>query len=92
MEGKMVAITAKEQNKVKRIKGTEDSIRDLWDDIKCTNIWLIGVPEEEGKNKVYEKIFEGIIVENFPEMGKEIVSQVQEAQRVRYRINKKRNT
>ena len=39
-----------------------------------------------------EKIFEEIIVKNFPNMGREIVSQVQEAQRVPYRINPKRNT
>jgi len=52
---------------------------------------LSGSQKKKGKI-VYEKIFEGIIVENFPKMGKEIVSQVQEAQRVRYRINKKRNT
>ena len=59
---------------------TEDSFRDLWDNIKCTNIWIIGVPEEEEKNKGYEKIFEEIIVENFPNMKKEIVNQVQEVQ------------
>ena len=46
---------------------TEDSLRDLWDNIKCTNIWIIGVTEEE-KKKRYEKIFEEIIVENFPNM------------------------
>ena len=38
------------------------------------------------------KIFEEIIVENFPNMGKEIVTQVQEAQRVPYRINPRKNT
>ena len=70
---------------------TEDSIRDLWDNIKHTNIQIIGVPEEE-KKKGYEKNFEEIIVENFPNMEKEIVNQVQEAQRVLYRINPKRNT
>ena len=74
------------------MKRTEGSLRDFWDNTKCTNIQIIGAPEEAEKNKAYEKIFEGIIVENFPKMGKEIVSQVQEAQRVRYRINKKRNT
>ena len=56
----------------------KDSLRDLWDNIKCTNIWIIGVPEEE-KKKGDEKIFEKIIVENFPNMEKEIVNQVQEA-------------
>ena len=73
------------------MKRIEDSPRDLWDNIKCTNIWITGVPEEEEKKKGSEKIFEEIIVENFPNMGKEIVSQVQEAQRVPYRINPRRN-
>ena len=77
----MVEITSQEQNKVKRMKRTtEDSFRDLWDNIKCTNIWIIGVPEEEEKMKGYQKIFEEIIVENFPTMEKEIVNQVQEVQ------------
>ena len=73
---------------MKRIK---DSFRDLWDNIKDTNIRIIGVPEEEEKKKGTEKIFEDIIVENFPHMGKEIVNQVQEVQRVPYRINPRRN-
>ena len=70
---------------------TEDSLRDLRDSIKCTNIQIIGVPEEEEKNKWYEKIFEEIIVENFPNREKEIVNQVQEAQRVPYRVNTRIN-
>ena len=64
-------ITTAEQNKEKRMKRIEDSLRDLWDNIKCTNIQNIGVPEEEEKKKGTEKIFEEIIVENFPNMGKE---------------------
>ena len=48
---------------------TEDRLRDLWDNIKCTNIQIIGVPEEEEKKKRYEKNFEEIIVENFPNMN-----------------------
>ena len=76
----MVEITSEEQNKVKRMKRTEDSLRDLWDHIKCTNIWIIGVAEEDEKNKGYEKNFEEIIVENFPNAEKEIVTQVQQAQ------------
>ena len=63
------------------MKRTEDSLRDIWDNFKHTNIRIIGVPEEEEKKKGTEKIFEEI-VENFPNMGKEIVNQVQEAQRV----------
>ena len=69
----MVEITSEEQNKLKRIKRAEDSLRDLWDHIKHTNIWIIGVPEEEEKKKGYEKIFEEIIIENFPKVEKEIV-------------------
>ena len=87
----MVEITAREQNKEKRMKRIEDSLRDLWDNTKRTNIRILRVPEEEEKKKGSEKIFEEIIVENFLNMGKEIVHQVQEAQRVPYRINPKRN-
>ena len=92
LEDKMVEITSEEKNKVKRMKRTEDSLRDLWDNIKCTNIRIIGVPEEDEKKKGYEKIFEEIIVDSFPNMEKEIVNQVQEVQRVPYRINPRRNT
>ena len=62
------------------MKRIEDSLRDLWDSIKCTNIQITGVPEEGEKKKGTEKIFEEIIVENFPNMGNEIVNQVQEVQ------------
>ena len=87
----MVGITSEEQNKVKRMKRTKDSLRNIWDNIRCTNIQIMGVPEEE-KKKGYEKIFEEIIVENFPNMEREIVNEVQEAQRVPYRISPRRNT
>ena len=59
---------------------------DLWDHIKCINIQIIGVPEEQEKKKGYEKIFEEFIVDNFPSTEKEIVNQVQEGHRVPYRI------
>ena len=59
----MVEITSEGQNKVKRMKRTEDSLRELWDNIKLTNIWIIGVPdEEEEKKKGCEKIFEEIML------------------------------
>ena len=65
LEDKMVVITSEEQNKVKRMKRTEDHLRVLWDKSKHTNIGIIGIPEDEEKNKGYEKNFEEIIVENF---------------------------
>ena len=61
----MVEITSEEQNKVKRMKRTEDSLRDRWDNIKGTNFRIIWVPEEEERKEGYEKIFEEIIVEIF---------------------------
>ena len=79
LEDKTLQITSEEQNKVKRMKRIEDSLRDLWDNIKHTNIWIIGVPGQEEKKKGYEKIFEEIIGEHFLNMEKEIVNQVQEA-------------
>ena len=74
------------------MKRIEDNLEDLWNNTKRTNIRIIGVPEEEGKKKGSEIIFEDIIMENFSNIGKEIVTQVQEAQRVPYRINPRRNT
>ena len=56
------------------MKRTVDSLRDFWGNIKHTNIRIIGVPEEEEKKKWYEKNFEEIIVENFPNMEKSIKS------------------
>ena len=81
----MVEIDKTESKKEKRIKRNEDNLRDLWDNVKRPNIRIIGVPEED-KKKDHEKILE-IIVENVPKMGKEIVTQVQESQRVPNRIN-----
>ena len=71
LEDKLVEITSEEQNKVKRMKRSENSLRDLWDHIKHTNTRIIGVPEEEDKKKRYEKFFRDQ-VENFPNMEKEI--------------------
>ena len=92
LEDRMVEFTAAEQNKEKRMKRNEDSLRDLWDNIKHDNIRIIGVPEGEEREKGPEKIFEEIIVENLPNIGKEIATQVQGAQRVPGRINPRRNT
>ena len=77
----MAEINEAERKKEKRIKRNKDNLRDLWDNVKCPNIWIIGVSEEEDKNKGHKKILEEIIVENFPKMGKEIITQVQETQK-----------
>ena len=92
LEDRMVEFTAVEQNKEKRMKRNEASLRDLWDNIKCANICMIGVPEGEEKEKGPKKIFEEIIVENVPNLGKKIATQVQKAQRVPGKINPRRNT
>ena len=71
--------------KKKELNG--DKLKDLWENVKCPNIQIIEVPEEEDKKKGHEKILEEIIVENFLKMGKEIATQVQETPRVQNRIN-----
>ena len=92
VEDRMVEINETESKKEKRIKRNENNLRDLWDNVKYPNIRIIGVPEEEDKKKGHEKTLEEIIAENFPKMGKEIATQVQETQRVPNRINPRRNT
>ena len=72
------------------MKRNEDNLRDFCDSIKCTNIHILGAPRGEEREKGPEKIFKDIIAENFPNMGKEITNQVQEAQRVSRRINPRR--
>ena len=74
VEDRMVEINEAERKKEKRIKGNEDKLREIWDNVKCPNIRIIGVPEED-KKKGHEKILEEIIVENFPKMRKEIATQ-----------------
>ena len=85
-------ITVAKQKKEKRMRRNEDSLRDLWDNIKHTNIRIVGVPAGEEREKGPEKIFEEIIAEKFPNLGKETVTQVQDLQRVPYKINPKGNT
>ena len=75
----MVEILLKNRIKQKEKNKLRIDSRDLWDNIKHTNIWVIGVPEEDNE-KGTEKMFEEIIAENFPNMGKEIVNQVQDVQ------------
>ena len=87
VEDRMVEINKAERKKEKRITRNEDNLRDLWDNVKCPNTRTIGFPEKENKKKHHEKILEEIIIQNFPKMGKEITTQVQETQRAPKRIN-----
>ena len=88
----MVEITSEEQNTLKRMKRTEDSLKRPLEQYQTHQHSNYRGPEEEKKKKGFEKNFEEIIVENFPSMEEEIVNQVQEAQIVPYRINPRRNT
>ena len=92
LEDRMVGSTGTEQNIEKRMRRNEDSLRDLWDNLKCTNIHITGAPEGEEREKGPEKIFEEIIAENFPNVRKKIVNQFQESQRVPSRRSQKKNT
>ena len=78
MEDRIGEINESKRKKVKRIKRNEDNLRDVWGNVKCPNIRIIGVPKEEDKKKGHEKIPEEIMVANFPKMGKEVTTQVQE--------------
>ena len=80
LENRLREITGTEQKREKRLKTNEESLRELWDNAKHTNICIIGVPEGEEREKETEKIFQDIIAENFPNMGKESLTQIQEAQ------------
>ena len=72
----MVEIIAIEKNKEKRMKKTEESLRGIWRNIKRNNNYMVGVPEGEEIEKGSEKLFEVIITENFPNMGRETLTQV----------------
>ena len=87
VEDRMVEINEAQRKKEKRIKRNENNLRDLWDKVKCPNIRIIGVPEEDDKKKMREKILEEITVENFPNVGKETATHAQETQRVPNRRN-----
>ena len=82
LEDCMVKIAATGQNIEKRMETMKTRLRGLWDNSKHTSICIIGVPEGEERKKGPEKILEEIVAENFPNMGKEIVKQVQGAQRM----------
>ena len=80
-----------EQKREKSLKTNEERLREFWDNVKCTNIHIIG-GQKEKRERGDRKIFQETIAENFPNMGKESLAQIQEAQRVPCKINPRRNT
>ena len=85
-------ITDAEQKREKILKTNEESLRELWNNVKHTNIRIIGVLERGEREKGTEKIVQEIIAEKIPNVGKESLTQIQELQRVPYKINPRRNT
>ena len=68
-----------EQNEETRIQKNEERLRNLWDNFKHSNIWIIGVPKGEEEEQEVENLFEKIMKEDFPNLVKEIDLQDQEA-------------
>ena len=69
-----------EQNEETRIQKNEERLKNLWDNFKCSNIWIIGVPEGEEEEQEIENLFEKVMKENFPSLAKETDMQFQESQ------------
>nr|KAF6387621.1 hypothetical protein mMyoMyo1_008095 [Myotis myotis] len=92
LEDRVENITQSENQKEKTIKKQEDSLRKLWDNVKCNNIRIVGVPEEAERENGIEKVFEEIMIENFPNLEKEKVTQIQEAHRTPNKNNSNRPT
>ena len=79
--------------KKQKFKKNEERLRNLWDNFKCSNIWIIGVPEGEEEDQEIENLFEQIMKENFPNLVKEIdFQEVQEAQRVPKKLHPRKHT
>ena len=81
-----------EQNEETRIQKNEERLRNFWDNFKCSNIWIIGVPEGEEEEQEIENLLEQIMKENFPSLAKELDMQVQEAHRVPDKMDPKKAT
>ena len=92
LEDQMVKIASEEQNKVKRMKRTEDSLRNLWDNIKQYQTHqLQGLQQMKRKRKGMRKFLKRLQLKISPTWKSKQSNQVQEAQRVPYRINTRRN-
>ena len=82
LEDKVEKNTQKEQEKEKRLRKNEEAIREMQDNMKRNNIRIIGIPEGEEEEQGIENLFEKVMMENFPNLMREKVTQIQETQRV----------
>ena len=93
MEQKIEINIQPEQNEETRIKKNEESFTHLWNNLKHSNIQIIGMPEGEEQQQETENLFEEIMKENFPTLVKEIdFQEVQKAQRVPKKLDPKEHT
>ena len=83
--------TQNEKEKEKRLRKNEEGLREMQDNIKYSNIHIIGIPEEEEEQGI-ENLFEKVMMENFPNVMREKVTQIQETQTVPIKRNTKRPT
>ena len=82
-----------QQKEETRIQQNLERLRNLWDNFKCSNIWITGVPEGEEEEQEIKNLFEQIMKENIPNLAKEIdFQEVQEAQRVPKKLDPRKNT
>ena len=92
MEDKVEKNTQRKQEKDKRLRKNKHVVRELQDNMKCNNIRIIGIPEGEEEEQGIENLFEKVMMENFPNLMTEKVTQIQESQRVPSKRNPNRPT
>ena len=92
LEDKAEKNTQNEQEKEKRLRKNKEGLREMQDRVKCNNIYIIGIPEGEEEEQGTENLFEKVMMENFPNLMREKVTQIQKTQRVPMKRNPQRPT
>ena len=92
IEDKLMARKKAEEKREKQFKNHGERLREINDSLRRKNLCLIGVPEDAERDRGPESIFEQIIAENFPNLGKETGIQIQDIERFPTKINKKHST
>ena len=92
IEDKLMSRKEAEEKRDKQLKDHEERLREINDSLRRKNLCRIGVPEAAERDKGPESIFEQIIAENFPNMGRETGIQIQEIERFSSKINKNHST